>query len=560
MQANPLQRHNIADIYPLSPMQEGILFHSISAPGEAFYMPQTALRLLGAVDGAALKAAWQAAIDRHAVLRSGFYWETRDAPFQIAFKHLSASFAIRDLPDADSAQGLERIFAENRAEPFDLQRPPLLRVQWIRTGQERSILVVCYHHIILDGWSIRALLEEVLALYRHETGAAGAALAPPRAYGDYIGWLKAQDRAAGLRFWQDRLDGAPKPFRLLAHEGSGPFARLSRNCPKGLHRAIREAGARAGHTLNTLLQGALALLLARQSGRSDVIFGTTTAGRPAQLAEAASMIGLFINTLPVRVPIEGQTSVRGWLDRLQARQAETIAHEHVPLASIQGAGGALFDTLLVVENLNGPTGGPTGRTDVLPFAVEPVDFDERTHFPLTLWALPRAAGLTLMAGYCRDALDGDTAAVLLDALMRNLAKILAQPDSTLDALLERLGPPLSAPGLSTPADPLPTEAADAAPVSQPISPAGARALTATEQRIARIWQEVLKSGPLGPDAHFFALGGHSLLGARVISRLRQEIAVPVPVRSLFERPVLSDLAAEIDRRAAPAEGHIEIEI
>lgn len=301
-------------------------------------MPQTALRTTGAVDADALKAAWQGAIDRHPILRSGFFWEERDEPFQIAFRSLPVAFTTLDWTGSDPANERERLhelFSANRAEPFDLRRPPLIRVQWISTGQDQSIMVVCYHHIILDGWSIRQLLDEVLSLYRRAAGKAEPALPPARPYGDYIGWLKKRERAVSLRFWQDRLQGFAGTTRLLAGDATGQFERQCREVPKPLHEAMLAYGAAHGLTLNTLLQGALSLLIARQTGSRDLIFGTTTAGRPVTLEGATTMIGLFINTLPVRVRLKESQSVSDWLATIQKAHAETGEHDHVPLAAIK---------------------------------------------------------------------------------------------------------------------------------------------------------------------------------------------------------------------------------
>lgn len=551
------QRNNIADIYPLSPMQEGILFHTVSAPEDGLYMPQTALRVSGRIDGAALKTAWQSAMDRHPILRSSFHWEERDQPFQIVFKRIPASLSSLDWSDTDEAGQQERLaalFASNRATPFDLRRPPLLRVQWIRTGDERSILVVCYAHIILDGWSIRQLLDEVLLLYRRETGASASPLPVVRPYGDYIGWLKGRDRTASTQFWRDYLEDSPGPTRLLSSDATANFARYRWECPPALHQAVKSFCTTFGHTLNTLLQGALGLLLARQTGRHDVTFGATTAGRPATLAGATTMIGLFINTLPVRVVVDPDRPLDAWLAGLQDRQASTMDHEYVPLSGIQGRGVSLFDTLLVVENFSSQANDSKDAS----LTTEGVDFDERTHFPLTLWVTPQPNGLTLLAGYSQDTIEPAAIAAMVKAFADALSDMVRAPSDPVGKILERMHPISFTSGL----------ASSAGQPSTPAVPPSShgniqRISTPTEQLLAKAWADVLKCGPLDGTANFFELGGHSLLAARVISRLRGELSVNVPVRTLFERPVLADLAAYIDAlpiQAGTAKGHVEIEI
>jgi len=550
------QRNNVADIYPLSPMQEGILFHTVSAPQDGLYMPQTAMRISGPVDDAALRAAWQSAVDRHPILRSSFHWEERDQPFQVVFKHIPIAFSVLDWSDTDEAgqrTRLDDLFASNRATPFDLRRPPLLRVQWIRTGPERFIQLVCYHHIILDGWSIRQLLDEVLTLYRRETD--GTASVPPaaRPYGDYIGWLKGRDREASIRFWRDYLEGSSGPTRLLNSNDTTRFERYRWTCPPALHQALKAFCATSGHTLNTLLQATLGLLIARQTGRQDVIFGATTSGRPATLAGATSMIGLFINTLPVRVVIDPEQPVQAWLNHLQSQHARTMDHDYVPLPEIQGRGVSLFDTLLVVENFGAEANGDRDTS----LKTEGIDFDERTHFPLTLWVTPQAESLTLLVGYSRDTVEPSVIATMVQAFADVLTDMVASPSEPVGQILDCMAPACDAPGLASI-----TEASPAA-AARPPRAGTPHAATPTEQLLAKTWAEVLRCGPLDAQANFFELGGHSLLAARVISRLRGELSVNVPVRSLFERPVLADLAAYIDTLAPPAaaaQGHIEIEI
>ncbi len=557
-----LDRNNIADIYPLAPMQEGLLFHSISAPDDGLYMPQTALRITGEVNSTALRAAWQDALDRHPILRSGFFWEQRDEPFQIAFRQIPVAFTTLDWTQADPAaekQRLSDLFSANRAQPFDLRRPPLIRIQWIKTGENRSIMVVCYHHIILDGWSIRQLLDEVLQLYRRSAGFVAVSLAPARPYGDYIGWLKTRDRSGSLRFWHERLAGFESATRLLAAQSTASFAptsfeRQRLELPVSVHQAMLAYSARSGLTLNTLLQGALALLIASQTGSQDLVFGTTTAGRPATLDGATTMIGLFINTLPVRIRIEKAQPLSAWLAALQIAHAQTSEHDYVPLAGIQGSGTSLFDTLLVVENF--ATSQKTGNA-ALPLKTDGIDFDERTHFPLTLWAMPHSAGLTFMAGFSRDILSPETAFALLERLVSILSAMLSASEPTLAAFIEEMPAPIEGAGL---ADPGSTVSIGARPLD-PL-PSGHQP-SATEAALAKIWAEVLKCGPLDGHANFFELGGHSLLAARVVSRIRAEFGVPVPVRALFEQPVLAALAHHVERLCAPhvtPEGHIEIEI
>lgn len=553
----------IENIYPLSPMQEGLLFHSVAAPDAGVYMPQVVLHLEGDIDAGALEAAWRAAIRRHGVLRSGFHWEERDEPFQVVHREAPLDWMALDWRDADEAERdarLTALLAANRAAGFDLRRPPLMRVRWIATGAGRHSLVFCHHHLILDGWSASQLIREVFQLYPRKTGAALPALPAPRPYADYIAWLKRQDRDAARAFWEAALaDAAPTRF-LPRGTGDAGFARREWTAPAPLAAALKRLGQRLGVTLNTLLQGALALLIAAHTGGRDVIFGATTAGRPATLDGAMAMIGLFINTLPVRARIDPEQPLGAWLIALQASQALADSHAHLPLRHIQGERGALFDCLMVFENypISTDIGGDAA------FRLSGTRFDEWTHFPLSLMIAPSEDGLSLTARYARDALDDDAIARHLDAFGALLHAMTAAPEAALRRFLGEA--PARQPALG------PRHAPPHAPEPpQPERPAQTSALapsTPTEKLLAAAWADVLKRPDPSASDDFFALGGHSLLAARVVSRVRRELAMDLPVRSLFDRPVLADLAAYIDAlrvaAAGPAQdrrqGHREIEI
>lgn len=268
------------------------------------------------------------------MLRSAFYWEERDQPFQVIFRRVPLSWTILDWSDADELETVKRLIdlkSANRKAPFDLRKPPLLQLQWIRLKEEKSILLVSFHHIVLDGWSLKQLFNEAGQLYLREIGADAPALPKARHYSNYIGWLKQQDRQAALGFWKVYLADIPGPVRLLQNGNADGFERLRWECPPALLQKLKTFCEALGITLNTLLQGALGLLMARQTGRHDVIFGTTTSGRPANLPGSTTMVGLFINTLPVRVTIDPHQTMQQWLVALQARQAATTEHEHVPL-------------------------------------------------------------------------------------------------------------------------------------------------------------------------------------------------------------------------------------
>lgn len=523
------RRRNIEAIYPLAPLQEGILFHTLMAPAESgVYMPQVAFHLRGPIDAPRLRLAWEAVLARHSALRSAIHWEPRDEPFQVVYRQLPLPWEELDWQGQDAAAALQATFAANRARPFDLRQPPLLRLQLARVAPDRHVLILCHHHIILDGWSQARMLEDVMAVYR------GVALPEARPYADYIRWLKRQDKAASLNVWREALAGA-RPCLAFGGAGDRPdFARTEVPFGEALAARVTAFGAAQGLTLNTLLQGVLGLTLAERLGRSEVIFGAATAGRPADLPGSAAMVGLFLNALPVRV-VAGEAAVGPWLQALQRRQAAMMAHEHVALREVQGERGALFDTLLVVENYPVTAGG-----DGADIVLDRIEFDEWTHFPLTVLVAPASAGMKLILRHDRSRLTEADLTGFTDRFLALLTAVVTRPEARVTDLVGPLAPP---------ADPVPQAAAlRRAPES------------GTERMIAAIWAEVLKSPPPGAGDNFFAIGGHSLLAAKVATRLRRQTGAEIGLRAIFDHPVLADLAAHLDGIApAPAAGEVMVE-
>jgi len=528
------RRRNIESIYPLAPLQEGILFHTLLAPQDSgVYMPQMAYFLRGGIDPAALRAAWEEVLARHSALRTAVRWEERDAPFQVVYRTLPLRWEERDWRGEDGDAKLRQLFEANRADPFDLRRPPLMRLCLARLEDERHVMVICHHHIVLDGWSNALMLQDVMTIF------AGGAPPAARPYADYIRWLKRQDTAAAHAFWRDYLADAPGPSIAFGGAGAAPmFARREWAFPDDLAAATASFCADRGVTLNTLLQGVLGLAVAERLGRTDVLFGSATSGRPATLPGATGMVGLFINALPARIRLDPAESVGQWLQRLQAQQAETIEHEHVALRDIQAGQGALFDCLLVVENY--PVTVGDGAKDVV---LERVEFDEWTHFPLTLLVAPGHAGMKLILRHDLTVVS----AADLEAFLARYVAILETVVGAAERSIEEIVGPL----------------ADVKPAAPTVTPEGAPRPPEgeTEEAVAAIWAEVLKSERPHATDNFFAIGGHSLLAAKVATRLRRDLDVDIAVRAMFDRPILADLAIHIDalRAGGAAEGEYVVE-
>lgn len=393
---------DVEDLYPLSPMQQGILFHALREEGSGVYVEQLTFRVEDGLYPATFAAAWQQLMQRHPILRGGFIWEGLDEPLQRVQREAATPWAEYDLREAactDPQQRLSTFLRADRLRGFDLTKPPLLRMTLFRLNEHAYQIVWTFHHLLLDGWSLPLLLRDLVILYVAASQGQEARLGPTRPFRDYIAWLQAQDRGRAESFWREALRGFLAPTRLpLRAEGLKPgpalFAEHEAELPVATHRAVEELARTQGLTITTILQGAWALLLSRYSGDQDVVFGLTQSGRSTGLAGQDDMVGLFINTLPVRASLSADPSITDWLRDLQTRQVAQLPHSFVALADVQRwseipRGQALFETLLVIENY--PLAAlPQSR--VLP--ISQLRIAEQTSYPLTLTvALARSVGL-----------------------------------------------------------------------------------------------------------------------------------------------------------------------
>ncbi|MGY2407835.1 amino acid adenylation domain-containing protein, partial [Pseudomonas sp. SDO5222_S391] len=386
LDALDLPAREVQDLYPLSPMQQGMLFHSLYQQGsDDIYVSQLRADIHG-LDVARFQQAWAQVLARHDMLRSGFVWqETQAQPLQAVHREVTLPFAEYDWQTrSDQHAALEALSESTRAQGFALERAPLLSLKLVRLGADHFHLIYTNHHILLDGWSRAQLFGEVLQHY------SGRPLAPVQGhYREYIDWLQAQDASVSEAFWKAQLARLPAPTLLAPGASPEPSAAKGSHLVTltGEQTAQLKACAQAHKvTLNTLVQAAWALLLQRQTGQQSVVFGATVSGRPAALPGVEQQVGLFINTLPVIATPCPQQWVGEWLQQVQAHNLSLREHEHTPLFDIQrwaGAGGAaLFDTLLVFENYPVSKALAEGATAGLTFSQ--VQNFEQTHYPLTV--------------------------------------------------------------------------------------------------------------------------------------------------------------------------------
>ncbi|WP_437283007.1 amino acid adenylation domain-containing protein [Sorangium sp. So ce375] len=418
------------DAYPLTPMQQGILFHSVSGEADAVYVHQLCLAIYGSLDARAFTAAWQTLQERHAVLRTAFAWRGLPEPLQVVGQRARLPLEILDWQDRADPAELATLRAEERARGFELNRAPLFRLVLVHLYDDEYRLVWTWHHAILDAWSVPILLKELLAGYGEHARGRPPELAPVRPFKDFVAWQRAQPSAEA--WWKERLRGFTEPTPLtIEHVARDPRSELG----YGLEfvpmspdevAALKAAARRRRVTLNTLAQGAWALLLSRYSGRRDVVFGTAVAGRPPELDGIEQMVGITLNTLPVRVQLDPDRELESWLVELQHQQVEGRLREHVSLSQVQSwsevpGGTRLFDSLLVFENFPLDLQSLQASDEL---RVGDFEFVERGGFPLVVMLEIRDTG-RLGGGWDEDRFDRGTVRRLLGHMRRLLAQMCA---------------------------------------------------------------------------------------------------------------------------------------
>ncbi|MGW1715506.1 amino acid adenylation domain-containing protein [Streptomyces sp. NPDC002156] len=433
-------RPALADVLPLTPLQEGLLFHALyeherNAPD--VYVVQLVFELEGSVDPERLRAAAQALLDRHPNLRAAFRRRRGGQPVQVVPHRATLPWAEADLtgPGTDAEKAWEALLDEDRQHGFDPATPPLLRCTLVRTAADRHRLLVTHHHILLDGWSVSVLLRELLALYAADDDPAALAPVPP--YRTFIQWLERRDRTAAEEAWREALADVTEPTRLApdtpatAVSDTGDLAQARTELSAETGAALTARARSLGVTVNTLVQSAWAILLGRLTGRDDVVFGTTVSGRPPELPGVESMVGLFINTVPTRVRLRPADPLGQLLREVRDTYVHLLDHHHLGLADIQRAVGVpeLFDTLLVFENypVDPEAKGEGGEEASGGLRVVGSSGRDATHYPVTLVALPGVRPRFRLA-YRPGLFDAEWADATLARLVRILEAIAADPD------------------------------------------------------------------------------------------------------------------------------------
>jgi hypothetical protein len=501
----------VTEVLPLSPTQQGLLFHARYAP-EALdvHNVQLVFELEGSLDPMRLRRACQQLVDRHDILRTRFVQLASGEPAQVVSARVPLpwqSIDLREPGEPEPRQLLDELLAHDRLEPFDTGQAPLLRGKLVRLGKYHYALVLTQHHLLADGWSGSILLRDLAHLYQRHGDPAGLPGITP--YRRYLEWLDRQDTGAARAAWQKAMADLPAPTLVapdadVAHVRALPETRTVL-LPAATTAALAELARTHAVTLNTVVQVAWALTLHRLTGLSDIVFGSTVSGRSPELPGYADIVGLMITTVPVRVRLDAKDKLGTLLAEVQGQQAELTEHHHLALGEIRRVAdaGALFDTCLVFENYATPQQhSPSGT-----LSIAEVRGHDPYHFPLKLTVTPEER-LHLVFGHRPDLLSAATA----ERAATGFTELLTE-------LAERSAPSVG--------EFLP-------------DPGRVRAVQDT---LAGLVAEVLGTEAPGLDDDFFRLGGDSLLAMRLTGRIQAVLESTVDIRAIFHARTVRRIAA-----------------
>src|SRR5262245_23060766 len=422
-------RRKVQDIYPLSPMQQGLLYHSLYEEGTGTYYVQMSCRIEGELKVEAFKRAWQAVVDRHAILRTSFVWEGLKQPVQVVEQELRLVFREEDwrgvTPDEQSRK-LEELLRQERVHGFELAKPPLMKLGLARVAEEAYYFIWDNHHVLFDGWCRQLIIGEVFKFYEGYSRGREVELERVRPYRDYIAWLGEQDLSAAEEFWREELRGIEGPTELgLERSGEreeGKYEEKNLRLSEETSRRLEEVARKWQVTLNTVVEGAWAVVMSRYSGQREVVFGATVSGRSGGLKGVEGMVGLFINMLPVRVEVREDERVKDLMSRLHERQSKILEYEYSPLTEVQGwsevpRGAPLFRVAFIFQNF--PLDAGIRERSSSSLRTSEIQHFSRNNYELAIRAIPEKE-LLLNAIYNGGLFEARS----IERLLKHLGRVL----------------------------------------------------------------------------------------------------------------------------------------
>ena len=526
---------DVADVLPLTPVQQLYYTLETARPGSA--IDQWYWTLTGTVDAAALRQAWNSALSLHPGLRTEFHGAGLTEPVQVVRPRVDIAFETVNVTEA---AGFEAVLAADRARGVRIDTAPLMRLTLVETPGLPARLIWTHHHLQIDGWSWPVVLATVSAAYRAITSGNAPSMHRGPSIRNYLEWFSRVDLEPSRRFWRQYLDGVSSPTPVSSQaRGAAVFGEVSAALSHTAAVQLSTLSRRLKCPLNALVQSAWAILLSARAGSDDVVFGATFAGRSTDVPDVASIVGAFVNNLPVRVRVDASASFEALATMLQHQGIDLEEHQHLPLREIQELSDVplrslLFESLVVFQNYSIDGEAMRWSDDV---AVTDFVAPVRTTYPLTLVVRPGAAALNLDLVYQGGFFDAAEATYLLEAFCALLTRVAATPALSVDACRTSLALPTIVRSTRAPE---PRGAEHHPPVS------------ALQRRIARVWQRAFGVSDVGIDENFFDLGGHSLLLIRVHALLCRELARELSVVDVFSNPTIRKLASALETSEQPA--------
>jgi thioesterase domain-containing protein/acyl carrier protein len=516
-----------------------MLISTLSLPQTGIFIEQAVWLMQGQLDIARLEQAWQRVVERHTVLRTAFLWQELAEPLQVVFHPMPLMVPLqrqdwRQLPASQHAVELQKFLQADRVQGFNLMQAPLLRLSLVQLGERHYDIIWTHHHILMDGWCMTLLQKEVLSFYAAYQQGQTLQLQPAHAYQEYIRWLKRQALITAEQFWRKQLQGFREPTPLGIVEAATTLAGERYGSQgiavtEAITKQLQQLGKTYHLTLNSLVQGLWALLLSRYSGKEDVIFGATVSGRPAEIEGVEWMVGLFINTLPVRLQVIPTQSLQTWLQEIQQHNQERSAYEYCSAGQIQQWSEVgslpLYESILVFENY--PIQTAALQEVELGFDInEGQTVGAQTPYALTM-LVHFGSQLHLQIIQDRRRLEDAAVAQILQHLVF-LATALANanPNQLLAEFIQAI-----------PSGEIPKIKAVAKTTSSYLAPRDA-----IELQLTTIWEEVLNQRPISIQDNFFELSGHSLLAMQLLARIGQQFGKNLPLATLFQGATIEQLA------------------
>ncbi|NEO30633.1 MAG: amino acid adenylation domain-containing protein [Symploca sp. SIO3C6] len=442
---NKMNKENIEDIYPLSPLQQGMLFHSLYAPESGVYFTQIIWSLTGNLDVPTFEQAWQKTVERHSIFRTAFVGESLSQPVQIVYRKINVTvetYNWQELSAQEQQKKLKVFLDSERQNGFQLSQAPLMNLSLIQLDKNNYQFVWSHHHLLLDGWSLPLVLKDLLDFYQVIDQGKTFPKEPAISYRNYIAWLQQQNQEPSEKFWRQKLKGftTPTPLtvgKLLTNPETSDirFREQKLQLTESTTAALQSFARQHRLTLNNLVQATWGLLLSRYSQETDVVFGATVSGRPPSIVGIESMVGLFINTLPMRIKVSADTPVLTLLKDLQLQQIESEQYSYSSLIEIQGwsdvpRGTSLFESIVVFENLPVDT---VLESHNCSFNLGNRQIFEQTNYPLTVVVVPRQQ-LLVRISYDTSRFDDGIITRMLGHFQTLLEGIIANPQQQISQL------------------------------------------------------------------------------------------------------------------------------